>query len=59
MKTLEFTGANQYQEIILIDKIARLSRTANGDTIIHLINGDQIWAEESIKTLNARINSNE
>ena len=55
MKLLEFTGANHYQEVILIDKIARISKNANGYTIIHLINGEQIYAEESIKTLSARI----
>lgn len=47
-----------YQQCVLIDKITHLSKTLNGDvTIIHLENGKALRAEESIKTLEARINT--
>ena len=47
--------------VIMMSNIVRLSKEMRGDdddiTLIHLTNGDTIRTEDSIKTLEARINN--
>jgi hypothetical protein len=59
-KTLRFEAENGYDEVVLIDKIIRLSKSDKGKyTFIHLTNGEKIQTEDSIRTLDARLNSEE
>jgi hypothetical protein len=44
--------------VVMTDKIVHLTKNANGDvTYIHCMNGDILEAEDSVRTLSARINS--
>ena len=47
--------------VIMMSNIVRLSKEMRGDdddiTLIHLTNGDTLRTEDSIKTLEARINN--
>ena len=56
MKTLEYRSIiSGYTEIVIASKITRLSKTADGNTCIHLDGGDCIYTDDSIKTLQARL----
>lgn len=58
-KTLRYSPVEgEYAGCCLIDKIVHFSKSENGETtFIHFMNGDKVEVEESINTLEARINS--
>ena len=57
MKLLNYSPADgEYTESVMIDKIVRFSKSADGEiTFIHLANGEIIPSEDSLKTLEARV----
>ena len=59
MKTIHFHSADSgWNEVIMVDKIVRLSKSDSGDfTYIHLVGGEEVRSNDSIKTLEARLNS--
>jgi len=59
MKTLTHSPADSnYHEVIITDKIVRLSKSEDGEiTYIHLMNGEVIASEDSMNTIEARLNS--
>tara|TARA_R110002012_G_C11247932_1_gene566304 strand:- start:6 stop:428 length:423 start_codon:yes stop_codon:yes gene_type:complete len=58
METLRYSPViGNYEGVIVVNKIARLSKGSCGEiTYIHLMNGEIIESEDSINTLEARIN---
>lgn len=59
MKTLRYSNRNGYFELVMIDKIIRISKSDDGAfTLIHLSNGDCIITPDSINTLHARMTDN-
>lgn len=47
---------SDFAQLVMIDKIAYLSKSQDGETtFIHLDNGEILATEDSIKTLEARI----
>lgn len=49
---------SEYRTFVMIDKIVRLSKHEDGEiTLIHLTTGEVLQSTDSIKTLVARINS--
>lgn len=51
---------SDFREVILKNKIIRLSKDPTGQiTLIHLTNGEIIASNDSINTLEARINSDD
>lgn len=59
METLSYSPiGKECRELIMIDKIVRFSKSNDGEiTYIHLINGEVIETEDSINTIETRINS--
>jgi len=57
--TIEYEPTeNSYTNIIMIDKIVRMSKSNDGEvTFIHLITGEIVESLTSIMTLNSRLNS--
>jgi hypothetical protein len=57
-KTIEYSPIRgDFSHVVMIDKIAHLSKDETGEvTRIHLTNGEVLLSEDSIKTLDARIN---
>lgn len=49
--------SDQYNNAVMIDKILYLSKSESGNTYINLINGEKLESDDSINTLEARINS--
>lgn len=48
---------SEYVEVIMVSRIVRLRKSMDGEaTLIHLDTGEVIASEDSIKTLQARIN---
>lgn len=64
-RTLSFKSMNGFTEVVLIDKIVRLSKSVdlgdNGEypTLIILTDGTHVTTTDSIRTLDARLNSKE
>lgn len=57
-KTLTFSPVDgEYNNTILIDKIVKLTKSSDGMTFIHLTTGEVLVTDDSIRTLEARINS--
>ena len=61
MKTLRFLPIGKvYGELVLVDKIVRLSKSEDGKvTFIHLIDGTILATSDSIRTINTRLNTDE
>lgn len=59
MKTLEYDPVeSEYRGVIITSTIVRLSKSNDGETsFIHLNNGEVIETNDSINTLEARLNS--
>ena len=59
MKTLRHSPVDsEYSSVIIADKIVRLSKSEDGEvTYIHLTNGEVIESEDSMNTIEARLNS--
>jgi len=52
--------AGKHGEAVMVEKILRLSKSEDGEeTLIHLVGGTVLRSLDSIKTLQARINSDE
>lgn len=51
---------DEYRTFVMLDKIVRLSKHEKGEiTLIHLTTGEVLESTDSLKTLVARINSDE
>lgn len=49
-------AGDEYSSVILIDKIIRLSKSKDGElTHVHLLNNEVINSEDSMNTIQARI----
>ena len=59
MKSLRHSPVDsEYSSVIIADKIVRLSKNEDGEiTFIHLMNGEVIESEDSMNTIEARLNS--
>lgn len=61
MKILRYESLNEWEEAIVADKIVRFSKKDDSNfgnvTVIHLIDGNSIETKDSIKTLSARMES--
>lgn len=60
-KLLEYSAVDDPNSTeVMIDKIVRLSKSLDNEiTYIHLINGEVLESNDSIRTLSARINLSE
>lgn len=61
MKAIYYDDKNsEYDTIVMVDKIVRLYKSECSElTLIKLTNGEILESKDSIKTLEARINSNQ
>ena len=59
MMTLNFHNPNtEGEELVMLDKIIRIGKSrVNGRSLIYLIDGTALETSDSIKTLQARIES--
>jgi hypothetical protein len=60
-KTLRYSiPDSEYEGCILIDKITYMDKSNDGElTFVHLVNGETVTTDDSINTLEARINSDD
>ena len=64
MKTIRYTpidktGEGVFEGVVVVRNIVRLSKINERITIIHLNNGEVLESEDSMNTIEARINSDD